>query len=213
MSDSSPSLFHVIDDLDAIKVIADPIRHQLLTLLSEPKSVKQLAAEIGRPPDRLYYHLRKLIDIGVVVEASRREINGITERTWKLVGPIKINAAGLDPATTDRLLGTTLGLITAGLTDPGPSPTPGRAMLSLTAGRVRPADRDELARRLQAVLGEFTATDPAGGDDHPDSEWIGIFAGYYVLPDDQRGDLTGPVPPSRAVGPTTGRAKRRKAAS
>jgi predicted transcriptional regulator len=60
----------VIGDLDALRTIADPLRHQLVALLHRPRTVKELAHELDRPPDRLYYHLRLLERHGFIRTAE-----------------------------------------------------------------------------------------------------------------------------------------------
>ena len=43
----------VISDLETLKVLADPLRMQVLQLLLKPKTVKEVAARSEMPPTRL----------------------------------------------------------------------------------------------------------------------------------------------------------------
>jgi DNA-binding transcriptional ArsR family regulator len=67
------------------RALADPLRIQLFEALWRgPRSVKELAAEVGLAPDRLYYHLRQLERAGIVEVAEyRRLASGQAERVYR----------------------------------------------------------------------------------------------------------------------------------
>jgi len=51
----------VITSLETLKVFSDPLRQQIIeTLLDGPRTVKQIAAELNIPPNKLYYHVNLL---------------------------------------------------------------------------------------------------------------------------------------------------------
>lgn len=59
--DFTPAKEITITDLDALKVIADPLRSQILELLThEPLTVNQLSDKLGLAPSKLYYHVNML---------------------------------------------------------------------------------------------------------------------------------------------------------
>jgi DNA-binding transcriptional ArsR family regulator len=55
----APSL--ILTDLEAVKAIADPLRNQIIEVLSpEPLTVNQIAEKLGLAPSKLYYHVNML---------------------------------------------------------------------------------------------------------------------------------------------------------
>src|SRR5687768_2372635 len=76
---------HVLEDLSALKAISEPTRLRILMLLSEgpPRAVKELSAELGVAPTRLYYHIRILERAGMIRVASRRLVSGIEEKSYQ----------------------------------------------------------------------------------------------------------------------------------
>jgi DNA-binding transcriptional ArsR family regulator len=62
---------HVIDRHDAIRLLASPLRQAILDAVSAdgPLSVAELSGVIHRPPDRLYYHIKRLLAAGLLIPA------------------------------------------------------------------------------------------------------------------------------------------------
>lgn len=75
-----------IDDPKRIRVLASPVRHEIVDTLSAlggAATVAQLAEHLGRHADGLYYHLRLLKKAGLVEEPASEEG---TERSFRLAG-------------------------------------------------------------------------------------------------------------------------------
>ena len=71
--DFTPAPSLIITDLDAVKAIADPLRNQIIEVLSPaPMTVHQIAEKLGLAPSKLYYHVNLLEKHGFlkVVETS-----------------------------------------------------------------------------------------------------------------------------------------------
>src|SRR5918996_3635847 len=97
----------VVSDLDVLRLISDPVRIQLLELMrSAPRTVKELASELGVPATRLYYHMNLLEDHGLIRVASTRIVSGIVEKRYE------VTAARL---SVDRSLLSHIGEPTTGL--------------------------------------------------------------------------------------------------
>ena len=65
-----------IENADEIALLASPARIELidtLEALGGEASVAELAAQLGRPSDGLYYHLRQLAEGGLLVEEATPE--------------------------------------------------------------------------------------------------------------------------------------------
>lgn len=69
------------------RALGDPLRIRLFEALWHgPRSAKELAAEVGLAPDRLYYHLRQLERAGIVEVAEYRPLpSGKVERVYRRV--------------------------------------------------------------------------------------------------------------------------------
>lgn len=68
MARSTP---HVIDEAAQIALLAAPARLEIIDALEAaavPLSVAELAQALGRAADGLYYHLRPLVEAGLVIE-------------------------------------------------------------------------------------------------------------------------------------------------
>jgi DNA-binding transcriptional ArsR family regulator len=85
MGMSFDSHIRVIDDPEVLRLIADPLRLRLLELLrQQPRTVKELAALLGIPRTRLYYHVRLLEEHGLVTVEETRVVSGITESRYRV---------------------------------------------------------------------------------------------------------------------------------
>jgi DNA-binding transcriptional ArsR family regulator len=75
---------HILDTVERLKALSDPIRIRfLLELIEGPRTVKEVAEALEVPPTRLYYHLRILERHGLVKVANRRMVSGIEERSYR----------------------------------------------------------------------------------------------------------------------------------
>lgn len=75
-----------IDDPKHVRVLASPIRHEIVDTLSAlggRASVAAIAEQLGRHADGLYYHLRILCSAGLVAEIAGR---GRDQRRFRLIG-------------------------------------------------------------------------------------------------------------------------------
>jgi predicted ArsR family transcriptional regulator len=86
----------VIDDLETLKVLSDPLRMQLIELMShQARTVKQLAKELGTTPHKLYYHVKLLEDHGLIRVAETRLVSGILEKHYQIAARDIVVANGL----------------------------------------------------------------------------------------------------------------------
>ena len=81
----SPLRPRQIDDPKRIRVLASPLRHEIVDTLSAlggTATVARLAEHLGRHADGLYYHMRLLKNSGLVDEVTAKG----GERTFRLAG-------------------------------------------------------------------------------------------------------------------------------
>ena len=73
----------MIKDLETLKVMADPLRIQIIEILGEePQTVKFVADKLGMTSNRLYYHFNMLESAGLIKVVRTQTINNIIEKYY-----------------------------------------------------------------------------------------------------------------------------------
>jgi DNA-binding transcriptional ArsR family regulator len=77
-----------IRDRSAARAIVAPLRQDIVDALDAagPCSIAELAELLGRPADSLYFHLRKLEKVGLIVEVERRREGRHVFRVYDVPG-------------------------------------------------------------------------------------------------------------------------------
>ena len=76
----------IIRDLETLKVIADPIRNQILEVLQfTPQNTKEVADKLGLAPSKLYYHFNMLEKNGLIKVVETRQISNLIEKYYLAV--------------------------------------------------------------------------------------------------------------------------------
>ena len=84
-ADYQPAEVLMVTSPEQLKTISDPLRMQLLECVSsEALTVKQMAARLGQPPTKLYYHVSALEEAGFVVVVDTRLKSGIVEKYYRI---------------------------------------------------------------------------------------------------------------------------------
>jgi DNA-binding transcriptional ArsR family regulator len=80
---------YVIRSKRQMRALAASTRQEIVDVLPRLGivSVAELATTLGRPADSLYYHLRVLKRVGLVLSAGVRTVNGRTEALFRAVAP------------------------------------------------------------------------------------------------------------------------------
>ncbi len=110
---------HVIASLEALRLLAHPLRLRILEALrggaGEAKTVKQLATELDVPQTKLYYHVNLLAGQGIIRVAGTRTVSGIVEKRYRVSAyrltvdkALLAPGAGDDVAALDVLLSVVL---------------------------------------------------------------------------------------------------------
>lgn len=75
----------IINDLETLKVLSDPLRIQILERLApKPQTVNQVAESLGLASSRLYYHFKMLESHGLIKVVETRLVNNMIERDYWL---------------------------------------------------------------------------------------------------------------------------------
>ena len=85
-----------IERLPQLKALVSPVRQDIVDTLQTlgTASTTDLAEQLGRPADGLYYHVRALLKAGLVVPAGTRPQGGRNEALYRTAAPehgLKLN--------------------------------------------------------------------------------------------------------------------------
>lgn len=196
MKKSSYGTIFVIQDRDTLKMIADPLRWQIMELLVlDQLTIKELGEKLGLSPSKLYYHVNQLEEHGLVKVAETRIVSGIIEKRFQAVsskldinpellsfselsGRENINTILISTidATRDDLLRSLQAR--AFEIDHGAPQQPRHVLINRVLSRI-PEDRAiEFKDRLAALLEEFGAADQEG-DLQPFALTIAYYPAFY----------------------------------
>ena len=185
MEEFKPAQFLEIKDLETLKVIADPLRAQVMEILiPEALTVNQVAERLGLSASKLYYHVNLLEKHGLVKVEDTRVIGNIIERHYRAAsssltvdpelfsfstdqGKENINAllsATID-ATRDDLLRSLQARSFA--LEHGAREQPRRVIINRLVSRISDERAGEFQERLVALLKEFEDAD--AGDSAPEA--------------------------------------------
>lgn len=74
----------IVNDLETLKVLADPLRLQIVELCTQaPRTVKQVATVLNMPPTKLYYHMKQLEERALIRVVDTRIVSGIVEKQYQ----------------------------------------------------------------------------------------------------------------------------------
>ena len=75
MEEFKPAPVLMVNDLETLKILADPLRNQILEILAPEKlTVNQIAEKLGLASSKLYYHINLMEKQGLI-----REVDSITK--------------------------------------------------------------------------------------------------------------------------------------
>jgi DNA-binding transcriptional ArsR family regulator len=112
------SVPHIIERPAAIRLLASPFRQAILdtVLVDGPLSVAELSAVFRRPPDRLYYHVKRLLAAGLLVLVPTTD--GRREARFDVPGrPLFIRYAPGEAANRRAVVGVMDGMMRAARRD------------------------------------------------------------------------------------------------
>jgi DNA-binding transcriptional ArsR family regulator len=88
-----------LERIEQAEALLKPQRIEVLRQLAEPRSCTEVAGRLDQTPQRVYYHVKRLVDAGLASQVSERRVRGIHEGIYqasarsywlspRLVGPI-----------------------------------------------------------------------------------------------------------------------------
>lgn len=71
-----------------VRTMTDPYRIKIIMVFNQYKdkalTVKDIAKEIGEPHGKVYYHVKKLLDLSALELVDTKKVNGITAKYYRL---------------------------------------------------------------------------------------------------------------------------------
>ena len=90
-----------LEHIEQAETLLKPQRIEVLRQLAEPGTCTEVAARLGQTPQRVYYHVKHLLDAGLVVLVAERKVRGIHEGIYQA----SARAYWLSPALVGRIGG------------------------------------------------------------------------------------------------------------
>ena len=177
-----PLPVRAVDDVDTLKVLADPTRLAILRQLmtGSPRdlpvlSVKELAERLDEPQTKLYRHVNQLAASGLIVVAQTRLVSGIVEQRYR-TGQLSLDlepgllrqhattddttamfTAALESFRADMITGLRAGRVRFD-SDAPPAASYRRTVVANGLNRVPAAKAAEFRDRLGALIQEILDT-------------------------------------------------------
>lgn len=114
----------VIENVDQLKVFADPLRQKLLQgFCCNPATTKQVANLLGEKPTRLYHHVEQLENAGFIEVVETKQNRGTVEKYYQTVASKFVvdhaltEQAGAEAGGISDIQTTLVNTLQAGLAD------------------------------------------------------------------------------------------------
>jgi DNA-binding transcriptional ArsR family regulator len=163
-----------LEEIEQAEALLKPQRVEVLRQLAEPRTCSEVAERLGQTPQRVYYHVKRLVDAGLVDLVSERKVRGIHEGIYQAgarsywLSPRLVGRIGLRKARDELSLGYLLDLMEEVQADIAALDRAAPELPSIGLSgeiHVRPEDRQEFLNELQSMLqGLFTRYGGAEGD-------------------------------------------------
>lgn len=72
-----------LERLEQAEALLKPQRVDVLRQLAEPRSCTEVASALDQTPQRVYYHVKRLVETGLVTQVSERRVRGISEGVYQ----------------------------------------------------------------------------------------------------------------------------------
>jgi DNA-binding transcriptional ArsR family regulator len=163
-----------LDRIEQAETLLKPQRIEVLRQLAEPRTCNELADRLGQSPQRVYYHVKRLVDAGLVEQVAERKVRAIHEGIYQAtarsywLSPRLVGRLGGDRQSQDAMsLDYLLDLTEEVHADVGALDRDQELPSIGIAGhiRIRPEERQQFLDDLQTMLQAlFTRYGGAEGD-------------------------------------------------
>jgi DNA-binding transcriptional ArsR family regulator len=163
-----------LEQIEQAETLLKPQRIEVLRQLAEPRTCTEVATRLDQTPQRVYYHVKRLVDAGLAEQVSERKVRGIHEGIYQAsarsywLSPRLVGRIGLRKAQDELSLGYLLDLVEEVQADIAALDRTAPELPSIGVSgeiRVPPERRQEFLADLQSTLQDlFTRYGGADGD-------------------------------------------------
>jgi DNA-binding transcriptional ArsR family regulator len=163
-----------LEQIAQAEALLKPQPIDVLRQLAEPRTCTEVALRLGQTPQRVYYHVKRLVDVGLVDQIAERKVRGIHEGIYQAsarsywVSPRLVGRIGLRKVQDELSLGYLLDLMEDVQADIAALDRTAPELPSVGVSgeiRVLPEHRQEFLNDLQSVMQDlFTRYGGAEGD-------------------------------------------------
>jgi predicted transcriptional regulator len=186
-----------INDLETLKVVADPVRNQIMEVLEKkPQNVKEVAEKLGLAPSKLYYHFNMLEKVGLIKVMETRQIANLIEKYYQTTSSfIDIDPNLLNFSTTEgkenlyTMVTSTIDTTREDLLrslqarslqiEQGAEGKLRSVTLSRYISNMSDEKANEFHKRMQELLEEFIDTDTKDPDQQTFALTIALYPSFY----------------------------------
>lgn len=187
----------LISDLETLKVISDPLRHQILeALILESMTVNQVAEKLGLAASKLYYHVNLLEKHALIEVVETRTVSNLIEKYYRAVA----DRFSLDPALLSfdtpsgqdniyTMIASTLDTTREDVLrsfqarafelERGAEAQPRRAIFTRLVSRLTEEQAADFQSRLDELIAEFEEAEVTVPHDEPGLQNYGFTVAFY----------------------------------
>ena len=96
---------YILDSLSQLQAISSPIKQEIIDVIQARGqcSISDIAEELGRPADGLYYHIKALVKEQLVVETGTAKKAGQVEKIYNTLQSGSLMEAGYDQSDPEKI--------------------------------------------------------------------------------------------------------------
>jgi DNA-binding transcriptional ArsR family regulator len=208
MEEFKPAPVLMVHDLETLKILADPLRNQILEILAPEKlTINQMAEKLGLTPSKLYYHINLLEKYGLIQEVDALVKANIIEKVYWISayeckmdhdlcnfttpeGQESVMTVMVRPidSTREDMLRSLEARATA--LDQGAEEHPRQVVIYRELRTMSDQTADRFAERIKAVLEDFEnfEGDEVGEDVHMRALTVAYYPSFYYDPKNSNGE-------------------------
>jgi DNA-binding transcriptional ArsR family regulator len=189
MDDFEPLATQLVDDPRQIKAFTDPLRVRVLVVLAERAATNQQVADaLGEPQAKVLYHIRFLLDVGLIQLVDTRIKGGNVEKYYRAVA----RAFSIQPTPELRghVISAEFQMLGEELTHSALA-WPDEQWVAMHARRLTPAQAVELGNLIYAYMQE---AQPGPADPRAERHDYSIAFVMFRNPRDAAEPATPPAP-------------------
>lgn len=163
-----------LEEIEQAEALLKPQRVEVLRQLAEPRTCSEVAEALGQTPQRVYYHVKRLVEAGLVDQVAERKVRGVHEGIYQAgarsywLSPRLVGRIGLRKVRDELSLGYLLDLMEQVQADIAALDRSAPELPSIGLSgeiRVLPERRQEFLNELQTTLQDlFTRYGGSEGD-------------------------------------------------